>query len=410
VFELLKGGGAVAGLTFAAGELKEMAEAASKLREEFQAGTISAGQMVDRLVQAIPVIGTFRQAGLAIREFFTGDEAALRAAKERAAQIDSIADAQKKLIEQQRDLNKENEFALQQLRAQADLIGATPFQKAAGAVGIQTAAQSHATAAQLAKVIEERKAESAALLAKLHADTEAKRAAIPSPFEPSFSERRDKFGTVAENKAKRDAEIKTAQDALKAANDAEVRERDRANKEIAELERNKFETLTTIGGIGFAQVQELFQQEQERLRKEQQEAQQKAFDVHVRQAREEMEKVLDLRREAAIEAGRQFGNLDDADADLFDPQGGAFLQAAIRRNRERLEGRGPSSPTGSLFAESLASRFVAGSVADPASQLANEMRQQRQETRDNTAELKKVVRGLIDFTGEIRQRGTVKPF
>lgn len=75
VMEMMKGAGAVMGLTLAGRSLNAMATGANKLRQELSEGTINAGQLFDKLASSVPVFGEFYAAGQQIRELFTGEQA-----------------------------------------------------------------------------------------------------------------------------------------------------------------------------------------------------------------------------------------------------------------------------------------------------------------------------------------------
>lgn len=94
VFELLRGGGAVTGLTFGAVLLKDMTQGAVRLRDELAAGKINAGQFNEQLLQSIPIFGQIRQAGLAIRELLSGEQAEVNRILTSAKAVNDILDAQ----------------------------------------------------------------------------------------------------------------------------------------------------------------------------------------------------------------------------------------------------------------------------------------------------------------------------
>lgn len=72
-FNILKGGGAVAGVAIAATVVKQMAEGVSEFRKELERGDRSALELADTLASSIPVLGEIRKAGAAIREAYTGE-------------------------------------------------------------------------------------------------------------------------------------------------------------------------------------------------------------------------------------------------------------------------------------------------------------------------------------------------
>lgn len=78
VGKMLKGAGAIAGFAVIGQVLNDATGKARELVEQFRAGEISSGQMVENIAAGLPVIGNFWQAGRNIREMFTGEEAAAR--------------------------------------------------------------------------------------------------------------------------------------------------------------------------------------------------------------------------------------------------------------------------------------------------------------------------------------------
>ena len=72
-FELFKGGGAIAGLTLGARALEEMTEKAAELADQFRHGEIAAGDLVEELAKATPVLGSIFKAGRNIRGILFGD-------------------------------------------------------------------------------------------------------------------------------------------------------------------------------------------------------------------------------------------------------------------------------------------------------------------------------------------------
>jgi fused signal recognition particle receptor len=93
--ELLKGGGPISGLTGAAEAIKSMAEQAKNLKDQFQSGKLSAGELTEKLIEGVPIVGQFWQAGKAIRELFTNEGADLENANTQAKALDEVLKSQK---------------------------------------------------------------------------------------------------------------------------------------------------------------------------------------------------------------------------------------------------------------------------------------------------------------------------
>lgn len=102
VLEIARGGGAVIGLTMAARALGNAAAEAAKLREELENGSISAGEMVDRIGSGIPLIGEFWKAGRAIRELITQEDAEARRELEQAEKMKQILEERIKQVDEEK--------------------------------------------------------------------------------------------------------------------------------------------------------------------------------------------------------------------------------------------------------------------------------------------------------------------
>jgi hypothetical protein len=130
VVEIFKGAGAVAGLALAARTLNDMASAAVKWRDAMAEGGDAAAGATEELIQSLPVLGQIRQAGLAIRELFTGEEAATRAIREEGERINKIMDArlatQKSIVA----ATKDQAEALKKLMDRMALTGLNPEDRA----------------------------------------------------------------------------------------------------------------------------------------------------------------------------------------------------------------------------------------------------------------------------------------
>ncbi len=132
---LFLGGGALGGIGFAAAQLRDAFNEANKLRDAFDAGAISAGEMNEKLIETVPVFGQIRQAGLAIREFFTGEEEASR-------QITLEAERTVKLIDLQNEARRaaiaadtEHLDVIRQIHNEMELLGLSGGSKESRGIG-----------------------------------------------------------------------------------------------------------------------------------------------------------------------------------------------------------------------------------------------------------------------------------
>ena len=98
--ELALGRGALGGISAAGEALTGFAEKLKTVKEEFEAGDKTAGQMFHTILESVPVVGEFAKAGTALREAFDSDY---------ATQV-----LEKKVLE---EITKEQDFQVKQIRA-----------------------------------------------------------------------------------------------------------------------------------------------------------------------------------------------------------------------------------------------------------------------------------------------------
>lgn len=125
-FKAVRGAGAVAGLTLGATVLRDAATAAADLRSQLDAGEISAGEMTERLMGILPVVGQFWQAGRAVRELFTGEEAAAKKIREEAEAGVKYMEARLALQKQATEAVERHADRVRQLRNELELLGLPP--------------------------------------------------------------------------------------------------------------------------------------------------------------------------------------------------------------------------------------------------------------------------------------------
>jgi len=123
--KLLAGGGAVAGITMAINEAKKAADAIGEVTAAYRAGKIGAGEMTEKIIASIPVIGQAWQLGKSIKEAFTGAEAAAKAAAEKIAicskQIDDMLKLTRKWNNETKTIVEEMDSQTKKLQQQAEL-------------------------------------------------------------------------------------------------------------------------------------------------------------------------------------------------------------------------------------------------------------------------------------------------
>lgn len=403
IAELAVGGGAIAGLQFGANLLQRMGDEAVRLRDEFNAGKIGVQDLVAELARGVPIVGSLARGFDAVRELFTGELAAARRLTEEAERTNKIIELRNAAMKQQKEFAEQNARTLLELQTKAEMIGGTAFQKAFAGVALGATLERGATAKSFKEQIDKAKADSDALLKTIAAEIDAKRAAVPGPFKLGV---RDAIhmsdAEEAAARAKRNQEITAAQAEVTAALNRETAERERVAKQIAQIERDKYEALQLIGRNAFGEMNEMAMAEQERQGREAAEAQKKRQDEQIRIMREGTKKFLEAKAQEQAAFLNSFGNLDDEGGSGLDPAGGELLRRFQRQNIEKKLGIGRGGTTATRTADVIASRFVAGSVGDPDMQLR---RQQNELTRTTNDRLEKVARGLLDFTNELRRRG-----
>lgn len=124
--KILAGTGAVAGLALGARLLNDMAQAAVKWRDAMEKGGIESGKATEELIQSIPVLGQIRQAGVAIRELMTGEQAAAARITEEAERTNKAMDERVNFQKALLKLTNEQADAMRRLQLAANLIGAGP--------------------------------------------------------------------------------------------------------------------------------------------------------------------------------------------------------------------------------------------------------------------------------------------
>jgi len=126
VIEIFKGAGAVAGLGLAARSLNDMAQGAVKWRDAMNQGGAAAAGATEEMLQSLPVLGQIRQAGLAIQELFTGEQAAAKAIREEADLLNKSMDARLKLQKAITAATEDQAEAMRKLIDRQGLTGLHP--------------------------------------------------------------------------------------------------------------------------------------------------------------------------------------------------------------------------------------------------------------------------------------------
>jgi hypothetical protein len=134
--KLFFAGGAVGGIGFLAGELKDAVDQAMKLREEFQKGEISAGELTNKIAQSLPVIGSIVGLGASIREVMDGEQAALAAARSEAEDLDHLTSIYRDSWKQITDLHERSAIATERIRQETELLRQQPGPQSFSRIGV----------------------------------------------------------------------------------------------------------------------------------------------------------------------------------------------------------------------------------------------------------------------------------
>lgn len=120
IAEIAVGGGAIAGIGFLTGTLRQATANAEKLSMEFRAGTKSTGEMVDESLKLVPIFGDIWATGRSIREVFLGEAAALAKVTAEAKRLDDTMSSIKKFSESVKSLGVSAGDTAKQFANEAD--------------------------------------------------------------------------------------------------------------------------------------------------------------------------------------------------------------------------------------------------------------------------------------------------
>lgn len=122
VFEILRGGGAVAALSLGGQALNDSVKSVIQLRSEFDAGKISAGELSDKLAGSIPIYGQIWQAGRGIRELLTGQQSDIDRINQEHEETNKYLEARVALQKVSRDADEKHLEIVRQLRNETLLL------------------------------------------------------------------------------------------------------------------------------------------------------------------------------------------------------------------------------------------------------------------------------------------------
>ena len=121
----LRGGGELYAFAQVAEGLNKVTGKAVELRDEFDKGNVSAGQMADQFSRSIPILGQIYSAGRNIRELFDGEAAAAARITEQANALNLATEARIGLVNSTRDIEVSASQSHASSVREAEIIGKT---------------------------------------------------------------------------------------------------------------------------------------------------------------------------------------------------------------------------------------------------------------------------------------------
>jgi hypothetical protein len=122
-FELLMGGGVVGGASLVGESIGGAFEKINSLNAEMREGKISGQEYFNQFASAIPVFGSFYNAGLQINEMFTHQKADLQEAQQALQIYSDGLEVQKDIQAQVRDVLAQGEAQLRKYNTEMALMG-----------------------------------------------------------------------------------------------------------------------------------------------------------------------------------------------------------------------------------------------------------------------------------------------
>jgi hypothetical protein len=153
---LITGGGPILAVGLITNALKSATEEAKNLVTQFRSGTIDADEFRVKVVESIPIIGSVGSAIANIHEAITGNQAALKAANEEAAQMEAMSQRIAGYFRDSAEGVKDLQDILGKIQGERQDIGASAFVKQVHAIGRETGQQFdeiHKTASEKIKAI-----------------------------------------------------------------------------------------------------------------------------------------------------------------------------------------------------------------------------------------------------------------
>ena len=127
--EMLRGGGALIGITAGAEAIKSLAEGVNTFEHDLHDADKNAADMAQDLMKSVPVLGTIEEAGAAVNEAFTHQQEYLQKARDEAESLDKELEIHKALIKEGAQYYREIEDSLNRIKAKTPEIGMPAFQK-----------------------------------------------------------------------------------------------------------------------------------------------------------------------------------------------------------------------------------------------------------------------------------------
>ncbi|MCL2646021.1 MAG: hypothetical protein FWD61_03330 [Phycisphaerales bacterium] len=122
------GGGAIAAINMAAKQLENITAKAVELRNELNAGTISAGELAEKLARSAPVLGPLTNAFINIRELIWGEQAEIARINQEAERRNKIIDYTLNSHKQVKKSLEDEAAEIRRINREIEKIGKNPFE------------------------------------------------------------------------------------------------------------------------------------------------------------------------------------------------------------------------------------------------------------------------------------------
>jgi hypothetical protein len=128
--KLMAGTGPIYAIHLATKMFAEMAEGAAHAADQFRAGKLTTGELADNLAGSVPLIGEIWKGGRAIREAFTGEQAAIEATLKAAEALNEATAFRAELAQKVKASEEATARAVEDLALRRAKLGASADKQA----------------------------------------------------------------------------------------------------------------------------------------------------------------------------------------------------------------------------------------------------------------------------------------